>query len=192
MAGRQAKTITPAQMDTLMLHIRGQRDSARSRVIILLSHRAGLRAAEIAKLEWSMVLDATGRVGQSIQLEDRIAKKKHGRRIPIHPELRHALVTLQRGKRHIFGPVIRSRRGGHMKPNSLVNWFKSLYRELGFGGCSSHSGRRTFITQAARLIPQAGGSLRDVQLLAGHRSLVTTERYIDGDSHAQRKLVALM
>jgi integrase len=191
MAGRQAKTITPVQMDALMQHIRGQRDAARSRVIILLSLRAGLRAAEIAKLEWPMVLDATGRVGQTIELEDRIAKKKHGRRIPIHPELRSALVKLQLGK-IIGGPVIRSRRGGHMKPNSLVNWFKALYRELGFGGCSSHSGRRTFITQVARVIPQAGGSLRDVQLLAGHRSLVTTERYIDGDSHAQRKLVALL
>jgi len=59
-------------------------------------------------------------------------------------------------------------------------------------GCSSHSGRRTFITRLGRVIPLAGGSLRDVQLLARHRSLVTTERYIDGDSHAQRKLVALL
>ena len=191
MAGRQAKTITPVQMDALMQHIRGRKDAARCRVIILLSLRAGLRAAEIAKLEWPMVLDATGKVGQTIELEDRIAKKKHGRRIPIHPELRSALVALQR-RRNADGPVIRSRRGGHMKPNSLVNWFKALYRELGFGGCSSHSGRRTFITQVARVIPQAGGSLRDVQLLAGHRSLVTTERYIDGDSHAQRKLIALL
>jgi integrase len=191
MAGRQAKTITPVQMDALMQHIRGRKDAARSRVIILLSLRAGLRAAEIAKLEWPMVLDATGKVGQTIELEDRIAKKKHGRRIPIHPELRSALVTLQH-RRFTDGPVIRSRRGDHMRPNSLVNWFKALYRELGFGGCSSHSGRRTFITQVARVIPQAGGSLRDVQLLAGHRSLVTTERYIDGDSHAQRKLVSLL
>jgi integrase len=191
MAGRQAKTIAPGQLDLLMQHIRWRRDEARSKVIILLSVRAGLRAAEIAKLEWPMLLDATKRVGQTIELEDRIAKKRSGRRIPIHPELRRALVVLQRG-RLIDGPVIRSRKGGHMRPNSLVNWFKALYRQLEFKGCSSHSGRRTFITETARLIPQAGGSLRDVQLLAGHRSLVTTERYIDGDSHAQRKLVSLL
>ena len=59
-------------------------------------------------------------------------------------------------------------------------------------GCSSHSGRRTFITRAARLVHKAGGSLRDVQLLAGHRSIQTTQRYIDGDSDAQRKLVSLI
>jgi integrase len=191
MPGRQAKVISPAQLDILMQHIRGRRDEARSKVIILLSVRAGLRAAEIAKLEWPMVLNAGGKVGQTMELEDRIAKKRSGRRIPIHPDLRRALVILQRGRLK-DGPVIRSRRGGHMKPNSLVNWFKALYRTLGLNGCSSHSGRRTFITETARLIPQAGGSLRDVQLLAGHRSLVTTERYIDGDSHAQRKLVALL
>jgi integrase len=150
MAGRQARTITPAQMDMLMQHIRGRRDSARRRVIVLLSHHAGLRAAEIAKLEWSMILDPTGRVGQSIELEDRIAKKKSGHRIPLHPELHHALVTLQRGKRHICGPVIQSKRSGHMLPNSLVNWFKCLYRELGFTDCSSHSGRRTGTTKEKR------------------------------------------
>jgi integrase len=191
MAGRQAKVIAPAQLDLLMQQIRGRRDEARSKVIILLSVRAGLRAAEIAKLEWPMVMDAAKKVGQTIELEDRIAKKRSGRRIPIHPELRRALVILQRG--HLVeGPVIRSRKGGHMRPNSLVNLFKALYQEIGFNGCSSHSGRRTFITHTARLIPQAGGSLRDVQLLAGHKSLSTTERYIDGDSHAQRKLVTLL
>jgi site-specific recombinase XerD len=56
----------------------------------------------------------------------------------------------------------------------------------------SHSGGSTFITRAARVVHQAGASIRDVQLLAGHRSLQTTQRYIDGDTEAQRKLVALI
>jgi integrase/recombinase XerD len=41
-------------------------------------------------------------------------------------------------------------------------------------------------------VHKAGGSLRDVQLLAGHRSIQTTQRYIDGDNDAQRKLVAMI
>ena len=180
MAGRQAKVISPAQLEAMLQHVRGRRDQLRSRVIILLSVRAGLRASEIAKIEWHMVLDATGRVGQTIELEDRVAKKKSGRRIPTHPELKTALTNLLRRTRYQFGPVIRSRRGGHMRPNSIVNWFVSLYEELDFDGCSSHSGRRSFITAAARLIPQAGGSLRDVQLLAGHKSLTVTAASKDG------------
>jgi integrase/recombinase XerD len=79
-----------------------------------------------------------------------------------------------------------------MQPNSIVNWFVTLYRQIGLDGCSSHSGRRTFITNAARLAHKAGGSLRDVQILAGHRSIETTQIYIDGDSHAQRRLIALL
>ena len=78
-----------------------------------------------------------------------------------------------------------------MTPSSIVVWFNRAFRSVGLKGCSSHSGRRTFVTRAARLVHKAGGSLRDVQLLAGHRSIQTTQRYIDGDSDAQRKLVAL-
>ena len=75
---------------------------------------------------------------------------------------------------------------------SIVNWFAVAFRAIGVAGCSSHSGRRTFITRAARFVHKAGGSLRDVQLLAGHQSIVTTQRYIDGDTDAQRRLVALI
>jgi integrase len=78
-----------------------------------------------------------------------------------------------------------------MTPLSIVVWFARA-RTIGLEGCSSHSGRRTFITRAARLAHKAGGSLRDVQLLAGHRSIQTTQRYIDGDTDAQRKLVSLL
>ena len=79
-----------------------------------------------------------------------------------------------------------------MTPVSIVNWFATAYCAIGVDGCSSHSGRRTFITRAARVVHHAGASLRDVQLLAGHRSIQTTQRYIDGDTDAQRKLVALI
>jgi integrase/recombinase XerD len=75
---------------------------------------------------------------------------------------------------------------------SIVIWFRRAFAKIGLKGCSSHSGRRTFITRAARLVHKAGGSLRDVQLLAGHASIQTTQQYIDGDSDAQRRLVGLI
>jgi integrase len=71
-------------------------------------------------------------------------------------------------------------------------WFHRLYADLGFTGASSHSGRRTFITRAAKKIVEAGGSLRDVQELAGHSSLATTQRYIQGDTDAKRKVVGMI
>jgi integrase len=191
MPGKQAKSVTP-QMLRRMLHKASQSPlRARDRAMILLSVKAGLRACEIAQLDWSMVLDARGKVADILAIHDAIAKKRGGRRIPMHPDLRRALQGLLRISEP-SGPVIRSARGSYLRPTSVVNWFAALFRELGFKGCSSHSGRRTFITGAARNIHRSGCSLRDVQLLAGHRSIETTERYIDGDTRGQRRLVGLL
>ena len=78
-----------------------------------------------------------------------------------------------------------------MSPQALVNLFWRWYRHVGFDGCSSHSGRRTFITNAARKISTVGGSLRDVQMLAGHSNLRTTQAYIEANAEAQVRIVDL-
>jgi integrase len=191
MPGKQAKVVTLLMLRRMLRRAARSQFHARDRAMILLSIKAGLRACEIARLDWSMVLDARGKVADVLAIHDAIAKKRGGRRIPMHPDLRRALQALLRSSEP-SGPVIRSARGGHLRPTSVVNWFAALFSELGFEGCSSHSGRRTFITGAARNIHRSGCSLRDVQLLAGHRSIETTERYIDGDTRGQRRLVGLL
>ena len=188
MPGRQAKLLTETMLRRALAAIDQRPDRTRDRVILLLSLRAGLRAGEIAGLDWEMVLTPAGRVDQTLAVLDRIAKWGGGRRIPVHPELRAALQALRRTSAR-SGPVVVSRRGGAMLANSIVNWFVVLFAEIGAEGCSSHSGRRTFITHAARNAHRAGASLRDVQLLAGHRSIEITQGYIDGDTDAQRRLV---
>jgi integrase len=191
MSGKQAKILADQQINNLLVFASTTRNPLRNKLLVLLSVKAGLRAGEIAGLTWDMVLDPIGEVGQAIELHDRVAKKNSGRRIPLHPTLQSALTAwcLLTGS---TGPVIQSERGDAMTPTSIVNWFALAYRAVGLAGCSSHSGRRTFITRAARLVHNAGGSLRDVQLLAGHRSIQTTQRYIDGDTDVQRKLVAMI
>jgi integrase len=193
MAGKQAKTLTRQQVLAALRRARCGRYPQRDRVMILLSVKAGLRAGEIAKLTWPMVLDADGRLADSIALHDSAAKKRSGRTIPLHPELRRALLELRR-QTGSCGAVIRSERAGApgLRPGSVVNWFRRLYAELGLAGCSSHSGRRTFITNAARLVFKAGGSLCDVQQLAGHRSIEQTQAYIDASARAKRRLIELI
>lgn len=191
MAGKQAKILSHSQIEELLAFVETTRYRDRNHLIVLLSVKAGLRAGEIAKLTWEMVTDAQGGIESRIELRDHAAKKRSGRTIPIHRDLARALKNYGAGKNK-SGPLIRSRHGGHMNPLSVVIWFARAYKIVGLSGCSSHSGRRTFITRAARSVHKAGGSLRDVQILAGHRSIQTTQRYIDGDSDAQRRLVALI
>src|SRR5208337_1997930 len=122
-----------------------------------------------------MLIDAEGKIGDAIQLVDQASKGSSGRTIPLNRELKAALVQIQKaqvgGKASPF--VVTTERATQTSAAAIVNLFAVWYRALGFNGCSSHSGRRGFITNAARKIGAVGGSLRDVQLLAGHSSIAT-------------------
>jgi integrase/recombinase XerD len=194
--GKQAKIITDKQVRAVLAELDTRRYPRRDRAIFLLSVKAGLRAVEIASITWGMVMDAEGEIADHIALENRASKGKGGgRNIPMHPDLKIALVELQRERGTDARPdlpVIFSERDRGLSAAALAVWFFRLYAGLGMIGCSSHSGRRTFITRAARKVGEVGGSLRDVQQLAGHSSLGVTARYIEADAEAQRKLVAMI
>lgn len=192
MLQKQAKILTEDQITKCLKLIKKHRNPERDKVMFLLSIRAGLRAKEIAMITWDMVQDAEGNL-TAINLRNEATKGKSGRVIPMHSTLKDALIVWKKMQLHPKGPILKSERTGEgMQPNRIVCWFKELYKAAGFEGCSSHSGRRTFITKAARLLPQIGASLRDVQILAGHNSISTTQRYIDGDPEKQQKLIDLM
>lgn len=193
MARQPARVLEPGDVRRLLTHATGLRHHLRNTVIIMLSFKAGLRACEIAGLTWPMVLKSNGRVDDQIRICKHIAKYGGGRHMPLHTDLKKALIRYHRSMGSpTEGPLVLSERGGHMTARSIVNWFHDVYAELALGGCSSHSGRRTFITQSAQMISKIGGSLRDVQELAGHRALTTTERYIEGNRDAQRKLIRML
>ena len=193
--GKQAKTLTKAQVESVTSFLLTRRHGLRDQTIFLLSIRAGLRAKEIANIKWAMVLGADGEVSDSIHLTDEASKGKSGRIVPLNKQLRGNLVQmLNLAKQDLhFGPetayVVNTERAGHTSAQAVVNMFKRWYGDVGLLGCSSHSGRRTFITNAAKKISTVGGSIRDVQMLAGHSSLAVTQRYIECDGEAQRRIV---
>lgn len=170
------------------------RHRTRNRLMVLLSVYAGLRASEIANLRWRMVLDEDLGVGEVLKLENAAAKKLSGRLIPIKKEIKESLVDylFQFENVNPNDFVFKSQQGGQLKPQSIINWFRAVYTYIGVFGASSHSWRRYFITLASRKIFEAGGSLRDVQDLAGHRSLSTTQLYIAKNTYAQKKVVDLI
>lgn len=180
---KQARTLTKQRINQALSECKTQQE----RVIFLLSVRAGLRAKEIAGLLWEQV-DWDDKV---LLLKE--TKGDKPRRVPIAQDLWEALQLLQ-SEAGSEGHVLRGVRTRQpMSANLIAVWFRKFYTErLGWEDYSSHSGRRTFVTQAARKIVEAGGSLKDVQALAGHSDLRTTARYIDTDEDAQRRVVDLI
>lgn len=192
---KSAKCLTDAQIRAVLNYLSEGRHALRNRLIFLLSVKSGLRAKEIADLTWEMVLSSDGEIGTSIHLTDTATKGRSGRVIPMNKELREELVkyrekTMTAQDRTKQAPwVITTDRSPKTTSQTIINMFRTWYSELGFLGCSSHSGRRTFITRSARKISTVGGSLRDVQYLAGHSNLQTTQRYIDYDTDSQKRVV---
>ena len=196
--GKQSKILTDKQVKTMLLHLSTTRMGLRNQLIFLLSAKSGLRAKEVSQLKWSMVVNSEGTVSNTIHLTDVASKGKSGRVIPLNKDVKGLLVRLfeDESKRHDYDVntsfVIRTERSKSTSAQSIVNMFANWYKDLGFVGCSSHSGRRTFITNLAKKLSVVGGTLRDVQSLAGHSNLQTTQRYIEVDTDCQRKLVDLV
>ena len=192
--GKQAKILSPQQQLAVLNYLETTRSPVRNRVIFLLSLKAGLRAKEIANLTWGMVTDSDGKISHLIAIVDQATKGRSGGMIWMNKDLRNALIELWRHTKHVTEDmcVIQTERQSAATPQSIVNMFAHWYRQLGFVGCSSHSGRRTFITNAAKKISSVGGSMRDVQMLARHASLNMTMRYIEADVEAMKKVVQLV
>ena len=191
---RQARILSPKQIELALHFLSCSRHAARNQLIFLLSAKAGLRAKEIASLQWEMVCTPEGEVSDQILLYDKASKGKSGRCIPMHGEVRSLLVLL-RDHKYGFIPtdyIIETERAKRTSAQAIVNMFWGWYGMLNLNGCSSHSGRRTFITNAARKISTVGGSVRDVQMLAGHANMRTTQGYIEAEPQAQIKVVALL
>lgn len=195
---KQAKTLNKQQIEMISLYLRQRRNGLRNQTIFLLSVRSGLRAKEIAELKWRELLTPEGNVGDTIELTNSTSKGRSGRSIPLHPSIKANLIEIleDQRKHRNFDPrtshVVRTERATSTTAQTVVSIFHRWYKTLGLLGCSSHSGRRTFITETAKKISLVGGSLRDIQMLAGHQSLQTTQRYIDADIEAQAKVVNLL
>ena len=192
---KHARVMSEEQEAALVRYLKTTRDAQRNLVIFLLSIKAGLHATQIAALNWSMVCDETGQIAEAMQIEAPARPKREMQIMPIHPELRQALSELWQirpAPHDPEAPVIYSMRAPGLCAAAVRHWFDSLYAAVGMKGYTSFSGRRTFILRAVEKVSDVGGSLRDVQSLAGHASLITTQRYVEEALDVKWKLVKLL
>ena len=182
----QARTLTDAEFTWLLDQVQQRPHAGRNKMMLKMLHGAGLRVGELAALLVSDLLNADGSVRDHIVLQPHQTKGHQQRIVYLNEKLKIELADYVKTM-DCAGYLFRSQKRDHFTANTLQAVITSLYRRAGLAGCSSHSGRRSFITKLA----SAGVSARVLQELAGHRNLATTQRYIDVTDAMKRRAVEL-
>jgi integrase/recombinase XerD len=182
----QARTLTDAEFTWLLDQIQQRPHAIRNTMMLKMLHGAGLRVGELAALLVSDVVNVDGSIRDQVILLPH-QTKGHQQRIVYLSEKLRTEIGEYLGNTDRSGYLFKSQKRDHFTANTLQAVVTSLYRRVGLIGCSSHSGRRSFITKLA----SAGISARVLQELAGHRNLATTQRYIDVTDVMKRRAVEL-
>jgi integrase/recombinase XerD len=175
----QARALGAAEMEQVLEHVNAGRHAHRNRCFILLTHLAGLRVGEVASLRWLDVMTADGHIKDEVRLLPEMTKGKHARTVFISTRLRQELqqyADIYRRAAPLDCPLFYSQKGARsgFTANSLTQTIAKLYRGAGLDGATSHSGRRTFLTNLAN----KGTAIHLLRTLAGHRSISTTATYL--------------
>lgn len=187
-----AKSLTPAELQTVLAYTAAQPLAARNRAMLMVTVAAGLRVSEVAGLTLGDVLDGSGTVRSEVFLAADRVKHAHARMIFINSRLQQELAAYiaTRTNKDPALPLFPSLRGPrrHFSPNTLAQHFFWVYRRAGVINASSHSGRKTFLTSLA----SQGVSVFVLASLAGHKSIATTQRYITVNDDVKRRAVELV
>ena len=151
----QARALGAAEMEQVLEHVNAGRHAHRNRCFILLTHLAGLRVGEVASLRWLDVMTADGQIKDEVRLLPEMTKGKHARTVFISTRLRQELqqyADIYRRAAPLDCPLFYSQKGmrSGFTANSLTQTIAKLYRGAGLDGATSHSGRRTFLTNLGK------------------------------------------
>lgn len=186
----QAATLNDAQIKRAVRFCQTRRYVTRDTTILLLSLYTGLRAKEVAALRVGDVYDDEGSVRTQFTLTAAQTKGARTRTVFVNTHLAQQLAQYGAWRNHsdASAPLFRSQKGGHFSANTMCQLFLNIYKQCGLSDASSHSGRRTFITRLAN----KGVGVRALAALAGHRSIQTTQRYIDVNDEQLANAVNLL
>ena len=191
---KQAKTLTATELRRVLDYTATRKHSARNRALLMTTHLSGMRVGEVASLRNSDVLDAEGNIRNEIRLSAEQTKGNEARVVFVNDKLRKELELYTRFiDKNTINPALKffysqKRKSDGFTANTLTQFFHYLYKRAGVDGASSHSGRRTFITNLA----SKGVGVRVLMSLAGHKNISTTQAYIDVNDDMKRKAVELV
>jgi integrase/recombinase XerD len=197
----QARVLTERELRKVLNFCNTQPHATRNRTMLLCTHMAGMRVGEVAALTVSDVLAMDGTVKEEIALSAQQTKGNKARTVLVPRKLRDELtcylqqrygianllaVTQTDTQRALFPTQKNPKRG--FTANTLCQLFHKIYKDSQMYGATSHSGRRTFITKLA----DKGVGVRVLMALAGHKSIATTQRYIELNPTIMKAAVELI
>ena len=186
----QAKTLTVRELRKVLDHLASKPHSARNRLMMLMTHWSGMRVGEIATLCIGDVRNPDGTVKAEIRLDATQTKGKHARTVFVNDRLRKEIAVYLRliVATDPTKPLFHTQKRSAFSANTLCQTLNAIYRSAGIDGATSHSGRRSFITTLA----SKGIGVRVLASLAGHKSIATTQAYIDVNDAMKRAAVELV
>jgi integrase/recombinase XerD len=187
---KQAKTLNERELQRLLDFVKTTKSATRNRAIILLTHLAGMRIGEVAAVRICDIVASDGTVRDEINLTAAQTKGNRSRSVLLNERVQAELAAYIRTVR-VRDPkqaLFNTQRSAAFTANSLTQVVNGIYRNAGFDGASSHSGRRGFLTNLA----EKGVSVRVMMALAGHSNMATTQRYIDLRPGVLRNAVELV
>ena len=187
---KQARTINDVELQKLLQAATNTKHPLRNRTILLLTHLAGMRVGEVAAVKIGDVVQNDKTVLSQINLSADQTKGSLGRTVLLNERMRSVLQAYVSTLKNLHpeNPLFPTQRSIGFSANSLTQIVNGLYNTAGLHGCSSHSGRRGYLTNLA----EKGVSVRVMMALAGHKNMATTQRYIDLRPGVLRKAVELV
>ncbi len=185
---KQARVLSDQELDCVLAAVARRRYADRNRIAIMLSHLAGVRAGEIAALDLSDVLDGEGKVRKHIVLRGSVDGAEM-RLVPINSRLRQELERyVATFNARYDRPLLMTQKRTRFSAKTLCTLLSQLYAMAGIDGASSHSGRRWFISRLAL----SGVPTTVIMMLAGHKRIATTQRYIEVNDEMMRRAVEVL
>jgi integrase/recombinase XerD len=153
----------------------------RNRTLFLLGLNIGTRISELLALNVGDVWQY-GKPVEILELRKAITKGKKTRQIPLNEQARRVITELIRWKESqdedlsSNAPFFVSRKGNRRLSRVQVHRIvkESFQSSECSGRVSTHSLRKSF----AKALLVSGNNLRAIQILLGHSSLATTEKYL--------------
>ena len=186
----QATTLNSKQIKRTVQAIKLRKYAVRDLTIFLFGLYSGLRAKELASLRVSNVYTEDGAVRDTFVLQKEQTKGNKTRIVYISTALQKTLISYKQSLSNFTydSYLFNTRKSKCFSANTMSQLFLNIFKSAQLDDASSHSMRRTFITELAH----KGINVRVLQQLAGHSDIGTTQRYIDYNDKQLSNAVELM